>query len=44
MKNILAYYYSLHPNEISHKDNKYFFEYMGNNYVFQVYDLSLIHI
>ena len=44
MKNILAYYYSLHPNEISHKDNKYFFEYMGNNYVFQVYDRPLSDI
>lgn len=41
MKNILAYYYSLHPSEISHKDDKYFFEYVDCNYVFQIYDRPL---
>ena len=35
MKNILAYYYSIHPSEISHKDDKYFFEYFDNEYVFE---------
>ncbi len=44
MKNILAYYYSLHPTEISHKDDKYFFEYMENNYVFQIYNRPLSDI
>lgn len=37
MKNILAFYYSLHPEEIHHKDDKYFFEYMNNSYVFEVF-------
>ena len=35
MKNILNYYYSLHPEEISHKDNKYFFEYLQCKYVLE---------
>lgn len=37
MKNILAFYYSLHPEEIHHKDDKYFFEYMNSSYVFEVF-------
>lgn len=44
MKNILAYYYSLHPEEISHVDDKYFFKYMGNSYVFQVFNRPLSDI
>ena len=38
MNNILAYYYSLHPKEISHVDDKYFFEYLNSNYVFMLFD------
>lgn len=41
MKNILAFYYSLHPIEISHVNNMYFFEYLGNNYVFCPFDRPL---
>lgn len=41
MNNILAYYYSLHPEEISHTDDKYFFEYMNSNYVFMIFDRPL---
>ncbi len=37
MKNILAYYYSLHPNEIHHKNDIYFFEYLNVKYVFQLF-------
>lgn len=44
MKNILAYYYSLHPDEISHRDNKYFFEYLNSNYVFQLFDRPLTDV
>ncbi len=35
MKNILSYYYNLHPEEISYKDNKYTFNYLDNKYVFE---------
>ncbi len=41
MKNILAYYYGLHPDEISHLDDKYFFTYMDKNYVFQIFSRPL---
>ena len=44
MKNILGYYYSLHPEEVSHTDDKYYFEYIGNNYVFQMFDRPLSDI
>ena len=37
MKNILAFYYSLRPEEIHHKNDKYFFECMNNSYVFEVF-------
>ena len=35
MKNILSYYYDLHPDTISYIDDKYFFEYSNNNYVLE---------
>lgn len=35
MKNILSYYYNLHPEQISYKNNKYFFEYLSFKYVFE---------
>lgn len=38
MKNILAYYYNVHPKEISHKNNQYIFTYNGNNYVLLIFD------
>lgn len=41
MKNILAYYYGFHPDEISHKDDKYFFECYGNKYVFEPFNRPL---
>lgn len=41
MNNIIAYYYSLHPKEISHINDKYFFEYNDCNYVFMIYDRPL---
>lgn len=41
MNNILAYYYGFHPEEISHKDDKYFFEYLGNNYVLEIFKRPL---
>lgn len=41
MKNILAYYYSLHPEEIHHKDDKYFFEYLDSKYVFEPFKRPL---
>ncbi len=41
MKNILNYYYSLHPDEISHKDNKYFFDYLDCKYVFEPFQRPL---
>lgn len=36
MKNILGYYYNVHPLEISHTKDTYFFEYNNNKYVFIV--------
>ena len=36
MKNILGYYYNVHPLEISHTKDTYFFEYNNNKYVFRV--------
>lgn len=44
MKNILAYYYGFHTDEISHKENKYFFEYSGNKYVFEPFNRPLSDI
>lgn len=44
MKNILNYYYSLHPDEVSHKDNKYFFEYLDCKYVFEPFTRPLSDI
>lgn len=41
MKNILGYYYGLHPKEISYKDNKYFFEYRDRKYVFEPFERPL---
>ena len=41
MKNILGYYYGLHPEEISYKDNKYFFEYRDRKYVFEPFERPL---
>lgn len=41
MNNILSYYYSLHPKEISHVEDKYFFEYMNSSYVFMLFDRPL---
>lgn len=38
MKNILAYYYKVHPKEISYINNQYIFTYKGNNYVLLVFD------
>lgn len=44
MKNILAYYYSLHPNEIHHRNDIYFFEYLDVKYVFQLFTRPLSDI
>lgn len=44
MNNILNYYYSLHPKEISHKDNKYFFEYLDSKYVLEPFQRPLSDI
>lgn len=44
MKNILNYYYSLHPEEISHEGDKYFFEYLGNKYVLEPFKRPLTDI
>ncbi len=44
MENILNYYYSLHPQEISHKDDKYFFEYLNFKYVFEPFTRPLSDI
>lgn len=41
MKNILGYYYGLHPEEISYKDNKYLFEYRDRKYVFEPFERPL---
>lgn len=38
MKNILGYYYDLHPNNIIKEDDNYFFDYENSRYVFQVFD------
>lgn len=38
MKNIIAYYYDLHPTEILQKEGEYTFTYQDNNYVFQVFE------
>ena len=35
MKNVLSYYYDLHPDTISYMDDKYFFEYSNSNYVLE---------
>lgn len=44
MKNILNYYYGLHPEEVSYKDNKYYFYYLDNEYVFEEYNRPLSDI
>ena len=44
MKNILSYYYSLHPDEIHYLDGKYFFEYLDNRYVFEPFKRPLSDI
>lgn len=44
MKNILNYYYSLYPDEISYKSDKYFFEYLNNYYVLEPYDRPISDI
>lgn len=44
MQNILAFYYSLHPTEVSHVDDKYFFEYLGSNYVFEPFNRPLTEV
>ena len=36
MKNILSYYYNVHPDNISHKQDDYYFNYNNNYYVFQM--------
>ena len=41
MNNILAYYYSLHPDEIIHKKNSYFFNYLNSEYVFMMFERPL---
>ena len=38
MKNIIEYYYNLHPKEIIKKDNKYIFQYNNDNYVLEKYN------
>lgn len=38
MKNVIAYYYGIHANEIIHRNDKYFFEYSNNKYVFEPYN------
>ena len=44
MNNILAYYYSLHPDEIIHKKNSYFFNYLNSEYVFMMFERPLSDI
>lgn len=44
MKNVLAYYYELHPDEISYRDKKYFFSYHASKYVFEEYNRPLSDI
>lgn len=42
MNNILNYYYSLHPEEISRKKEKYFFEYLDYKYVLEPFNRPLL--
>ncbi|MEG2351469.1 MAG: hypothetical protein RSA10_02995 [Bacilli bacterium] len=44
MKNILNYYYSLHPDIISKKDDNYSFEYMNSNYVLTPFNRPLADV
>ncbi len=41
MKNILAYYYGMHPDEVSHQNEKYFFDYFDSRYVFEPFKRPL---
>lgn len=41
MKNILGYYYNIYPMEISHTNDKYFFEYNDDKYIFETYKRPL---
>ena len=41
MKNIIAYYYDLHPNNINEINENYFFEYRNNKYAFLILDRPL---
>ena len=38
MKNIIAYYYGMHIDKIIHRNDKYFFEYSNQEYVFEPYN------
>ena len=44
MKNIIAYYYNLHPEKLLNVNNNYFFNYQDNNYVFQVFERPITDI
>ena len=44
MKNIISYYYNLHPFEVYKKNSNYFFEYLDNNYVFEAIDIPITDI
>ena len=37
MKNVLAYYYNLYPEELINKNGNYFFNYNNNYYSFEIY-------
>ena len=41
MKNIIAYYYSLYPDEIVKQGNSYFFSYFDSDYVFEPFNRPL---
>lgn len=41
MKNILSYYYGLHPEEIMHIKDSYYFDYNSSRYVFETFKRPL---
>lgn len=44
MDNILSYYYNIHPSEISHVKDKYFFSYQDRNYIFEKFTRPITDI
>ena len=41
MKNVIAYYYDIHPFDIYYVNDKYFFSYMDNNYSLELFKRPL---